>query len=164
MGKLKIFVRNCPKCNNSIKYKSHLQCNRANKINSICKRCSNQEKSEKRISSEIKKWSTIFGSVPPKRQRVLKRWKNKWNSFTEEKKQSILAKTPLQKIYFWGHINRASRSQQKKLLKKAFMKYRGENHWMKRPEVYAKIIESCKKYRGDNHWFRNPNYIKKTLT
>lgn len=158
---MKAYRRNCPNCCRVITYNhsSHYHC--ALRINSTCKHCSSQRNAEKRNKLETEKWSCVFGIVP-KRPRIFNKWKQIWNSFDETKKQYILNKTKLQKIYYWGHINRARKVEWKKALKKSFVKYRGDNHWIHRPEVYAKTIETCKKYCGDNHWFRNPNYVKKS--
>ena len=38
-------------------------------------------------------------------------------------------------------------------LKHSFEKYRGDNHWMKRPAVLRKVIDSSAKYKGEQHWF-----------
>jgi hypothetical protein len=111
---------------------------------------------------ENEKWEPIFVNIP-RRRKIFYKWKRIWESFDEEKKLYVLNKTDIQKIYFWGHINRTQRVLWKKNLKQSFIKYLGDNHWIHRPEVYSKIIETCKKYRGDNHWFRNPNYVKKNI-
>lgn len=159
MGLVK-FERNCPSCNGLIRYKYVQHYNKAKLLNCLCKRCSSKKNAEKHNKLENEKWEPIFVNIP-RRRKTFYRWKRIWESFDEEKKRYVLKKTDIQKIYFWGHINRAQRVLWKKNLKQSFIKHLGNNHWIHRPEVYSKIIETCKKYRGDNHWFRNPNYVKK---
>lgn len=93
--------------------------------------------------------------------KTMVRVRDHWNSCDEAEQQRILKLTPLQKEYFWGHLRRKRRVIARTNVKKSFVKYRGDNHWMKRAKVYLKLLNSCQKYKGDNHWFRNPNYETK---
>jgi hypothetical protein len=117
-------------------------------------------------------WTDIVGSIvfiglSTRRKTMIR---NYWKSASDKQKAKILLKTDLQKKYFWDHLNRAKAFIQKKNrpiylenLRRAFDKYRGDNHWMKRPEVIGKVIKSCEKYKGPGHWFNRPDSYAKLL-
>ena len=78
-----------------------------------------------------------------------------WKNLTQKERNKILSKNVLQREYYWGHLRRLNRNAgHRKCRETIAIKYGGENHWMKRPEVIAKVRKTCEKYRGDNHWFR----------
>jgi hypothetical protein len=123
--------------------------------------CSHIPGYEQRKREEQAYWEPIIGRWNL-RPTTLAMIKKHWNSLTEEQKLDLMNRTQLQKDYYWGHLRRKNRvAGHRKCREVIAQKFSGENHWMKRPEVLAKIRKSCEKFRGDNHWFRNPDYVKK---
>lgn len=147
-------IRTCPLCQKVIIHKSSSITYHAKRLNSPCKKCSARIEADKLLEKERVFWTGIFGVIP-KNKKVYERWKQIWyHRLTAEEKLSVLNKTTQQKIYFWGHIKRKNKVISKRNVKEAFVKWCGDNHWMKRPEVLEKVIKSCEKYKGDHHWFR----------
>lgn len=157
---LQKYQRRCPSCTKIVISNHSSHWHYAIKHNQLCKICSAKQIANKRYKLELESWIPIFGN-PPTLRKTFSRWKRIWKTLSQTEQMLVLSKTIDQKICFWNNINKYQKRKYKKTLKAAFIKYKGENHWIHRPEVYSKIIESCKKYRGDNHWFRNPNYVKK---
>jgi hypothetical protein len=171
---LDIFIRNrkysrvCKICDGIIFYK-----NRSAFLSSFgkkreehktvrCKSCTSRINASIKTKKYINEWKEITGTVNISKKH-LRKIKLFWSKLPENKRQDVLRKTNIQKRHFWSHLSRMKRVLHIKTLKKAFEKYRGDNHWTKtNPEVLKKIKKSCKKYCGDNHWFRNKNYVKKS--
>jgi endogenous inhibitor of DNA gyrase (YacG/DUF329 family) len=146
--------KHCPKCGKTIIFKTSSAGLKSIRENCLCKSCANSLRANKQLINERNKWIKVFGFIP-KRKKVYYKWRNVWHhKLTDNQKQKVLEKTDKQKVYYWGHINRHLRVLAIQNEKKAFVKWRGSNHWMKRPGVLAKVKKSCEKYRGDHHWFR----------
>lgn len=156
--------RNCPICKKIINYNSRDVYSQAKRKNQSCKSCASIE-SAKRIQQKRKElWKPIVGYWPIKYKTFVMIRKH-WSSLTTEQKIKILYKTTKQRKYYWGHLKRYNRNLgHRKCRQTISIKYKGNNHWMKRPEVLEKVRRSCEKYRGDNHWFRRNKIkeIKKT--
>lgn len=147
-------TRICPLCQKTIIHKSSSIAYHAKRLNSPCKKCSARIEADKQLDRECVFWTVIFGIIP-KRKKLYESWKQVWyHRLSDEERLSVLNKTTQQKIYFWGHINRKRKTISKRNIKEAFVKWCGDNHWMKRPEVLEKVIQSCEKYKGDHHWFK----------
>jgi hypothetical protein len=154
-----VYARECPKCKSIIKHGSRQTCRFAARKNVQCKSCASTMINKTKSKKIRQKWIPIIGNDRFTYE-TLARVRDHWNSCDEAEQQRILKLTTLQKEYFWGHLRRKRRVITRANVKAGFMKYRGENHWMKRAKVYLKLLNSCQKYCGDNHWFRNPNYEK----
>ena len=141
------YVRICPNCKRFIKHKTKGTFLYAFRHSTRCHSCTSIESGKETKKHRIKKWELIVGKLiaskmSERRRNTIGRY---WRFSTKEEKDKILQKTDLQKKYFWDHYRRASKVRWFKNLKKAFVKYRGDNHWMKDPVVYNKIKESCKR-------------------
>jgi len=157
-----VFARICPECKSIVEHFSYTSFRAASNINSRCKSCAGFEIGAKVTERVWAEWVPIIGNNRFT-YRTIEIVRKHWNSCDETERQRILKLTPLQKKYFWGHVHRKRRVMAIANAKKAFAKYRGENHWMKRAKVYLKVLNSCQKYCGDNHWFKNPNYVNGQL-
>jgi len=147
-------TRICPLCQKTIQHKHRSNVLFCQRNNTPCKKCSARIEADKLLEKERVFWTEIFGAIP-KNKKTYERWKQIWyHRLTVEEQLSVLEKTTQQKIYFWGHIKRKNKVISKRNVREAFVKWRGDNHWMKRPEVLEKVIKSCEKYKGDHHWFR----------
>lgn len=150
----KTYFRVCPKCSKEVVCKSSSTYHYAVRHQQPCKKCSANAVAKAKAEQNEKESLPIFGYIPRSRK-IYYRWRRIWREkLTEEDRQKVLSKTPQQKKYFWGHISRFTWNKGLKNIRKGMEKYRGDNHWVKRPEVLAKIKKSCEKYRGDHHWFR----------
>ena len=145
----------CPTCGISRTYKNRSYfLGISNDTERQCKWCSNISNIEQRKKEEMEMWKPIIGYWNLK-YKTLRMIKDHWETLTQEEKNQILSKTPLQKEYYWGHLRRKNRIEGHRKCRQVMAeKYSGENHWMKRPEVLAKIRKTCEKYRGNGHWFR----------
>jgi len=149
-----MYTRICPVCKRDTPCKNRKSYLAKTRLNKQCKSCSNKKNEIRRKEKERKIWEPIVGYWPLKRK-TLYMIKCHWRSLTDVEKIEILLKNTLQKKYYWGHLRRLNRNAaHRKCRETIAIKYSGENHWMKRPEVLAKVKKSCEKYRGDNHWFR----------
>jgi len=148
------YSRVCPQCQKTVVYKTRESYGQAMRLNKPCKVCSHIPSYEQRKKDEQAYWEPIVGrwNLRPKTFAMIK---SHWQTLTEEQKLDLMNRIKLQKDYYWGHLRRRNRQAGKRSCREVFaQKYSGENHWMKRPEVLAKIRKSCEKYRGDGHWFR----------
>jgi hypothetical protein len=148
------YVRYCPQCNRPVTYRNRTTYRQAKSLGKPCKACAHSPSYEQRKKDEQTYWEPIIGrwNLKPKTFAMIKRH---WRNLTEEQKLDLMNRTQMQKDYYWGHLRRRNRLAGKRSCREVFaQKYSGENHWMKRPEVLAKIRKSCEKYRGDGHWFR----------
>jgi len=145
-----LYFRECPRCHNLIKHNRRVGFLNAINENRICKSCGGKETFERKWGLE---WKPIIGDKVPIR-RVFYRIRKHWRTLSQEKKDELLSRTQKSRTMYFEHLPRAGRTRNRISVKKAFEKYKGENHWMKRPEVLRKVKNTCKKYRGDNHWSR----------
>ena len=152
-------IRKCPSCGREITYKNQKSYIRQLQLNRSCKYCASNRNARKRKEEERKIWEPIIGYWGLK-YRTFKMIKDHWAGLTQDERNEILSKTLLQKEYYWGHLRRKNRNTgHRKCREVMAIKYSGENHWMKRPEVLAKVKKSCEKYCGDNHWFRRKKQV-----
>jgi hypothetical protein len=148
------YTRNCPFCNRIVILKNKKTQKRQIRLNRPCKFCTSQSTAKKAKARSKKQWKPIIGRWPI-RELTLERIKRFWKTLTQKEKNEIISKTSLQKMYFWGHLKRKNRHLNHKHCRETMsIKYSGENHWMKRPEVLDKVRKSYEKYRGDGHWSR----------
>ena len=148
------YTRICPQCQTPVVYKTRESYGQALRGNHICKRCSQIPVRIEKARKQKEKWEPIIGRWNL-RPRTLSMIKRHWASITDAERVEILLKNQQQKDWYWGHLRRKNRvAGHRKCRQVIAQKYSGENHWMKRPEVLAKIKKSCEKYRGDGHWFR----------
>jgi hypothetical protein len=149
----RLYMRHCPNCNRLLQCKNKLGLLARIRENLPCHFCTakkiNKEISLKRRSE----WKHVVGTMNVSSKKLYKIMQF-WQSMTDDQKSEHHKRSDQQKIYFWSHLSRMNKSIGLIRLRKSFEKYRGKNHWMKRPEVYAKIKRTCRKYRGDGHWFR----------
>ena len=152
-------IRKCPKCNRDVIHKNERVWLRQTKLNRPCKWCTSNNTSKIVKEKREKAWKSIVGYWPIK-YRTFVRIRNHWKSISKQEKLYIHSKTPLQKRYYWEHLRIKNQTtvhkkcREKKCREVMAIKYGGNNHWMKRPEVIAKVRKTCEKYRGDGHWFR----------
>lgn len=152
-------IRRCPLCDRGITYKNEKTYKRQYRLNRPCKYCTSNNTANRRKEEERKVWEPIIGYWGLK-YKTLRMIKDHWECLTNGEKIEVLLKTSLQKKYYWGHLRRKNcNSGHRKCRQVMAIKYSGENHWMKRPEVLAKVKKSCEKYRGDGHWFRRGKTI-----
>lgn len=152
--KQSIYSRECPKCGRTVIHKNRYSLFQAVRENKLCKSCGLAPVFAERAKAQREYWEPIIGrwDLMPKTFAMIKKH---WRTLTEEQKLEIIRKTPQQKYWYWGHLRRKNRLTQRRNCRTTLaQRYGGENHWMKRPEVLAKIRKSCEKYRGDGHWFR----------
>lgn len=156
-----IFARICPKCKGIVEHSTKAVLRAARRLNCQCHSCSAKETAITTRTNLRAQWTPIIG-YDNYTYRTLVAVRHHWEQLTETERQEILNKTPRQKYYYWGHLRRKNRGAGHRLCREVMaQKYSGDNHWVRRPEVYLKILKSCEKYKGDGHWFRNK---KKELT
>ncbi len=148
-----MYVRRCPECKELKQYKAKSILLYAIRHNGPCKGCMNSEHNKRRTDRLREPWIPIIGNSKFT-YRKMSHVRRYWRRADEIERQRILNLTPLQKTYFWGHLKRRNWVLNRKHLKESFEKYKGDNHWIRRPGVYLKILNSCEKYKGDGHWFR----------
>lgn len=157
--------KQCPKCGRWQCYKTFKQLLAARRKNSICHNCANSNRSEntrKKLSKSLKKSWT-----PERRALASKNIKKRFESYSLVELVEIRGRqSQTQKRNF---IKRKKEdpewyNQWRSNLKKSFQKYKGKNHWMKRPEVHQKVKDSCKIYQNGGHWFHtNPESLRKMI-
>lgn len=146
------YCRSCPSCQSVITHKSKFSFLQAKRENIPCKSCTNKKlwTNETYRNNQLQHKRNISDSTKKKLSLAMK---NRWAN-TEDKTQ-ILENLKHATEIFQENLKNPEYKQNWALnQKKAFEKYKGNNHWMKRPEVMEKIINSCKKYKGNNHWFK----------
>lgn len=152
--KKSFYVKQCPECGKDVQFKNRTNYMASVRNNHPCKSCVQAARAVVQAEEQKKLWEPIIGYWGMK-YNTFARIRAHWNSLTEEQKQALLAKTPLQRRYYWDHLKRHNAAEgHRKCRETIRAKYSGENHWMKRPNVLRKIRNTCKKYRGDGHWFR----------
>lgn len=150
----KIYSKPCPICNRNMTYKTRAYFLYAIRNNKICKSCASSKTANKEQEKLREQWEPIIGYWNIKFKTFVMIRKH-WGELSDEKKTELLKKTKLQRKYYWRHLHRMNKRNGYKKSRETISKnYGGEKHWMKRPEVLQKVIDSCKKYRGNGHWFR----------
>lgn len=146
------YCRCCPNCQSVITHKSKRTLLQAKNINSPCKSCTNKKLwTDEAYRNNQLQYKRNMPNIT--RQKLSSAMKKRWEN-TEDKSQ-ILEQLKRATEIFQENLKNPEYKQNWALnQKKAFEKYKGDNHWMKRPEVMEKIINSCKKYKGNNHWFK----------
>jgi hypothetical protein len=154
----KEYFRKCPNCNNLVKCKNRRMFLQNTCLNKPCKSCTTKKVFAEKFEKE---WMPVIGYRPS--TKVFHRIKKHWNSLSVNQKNNILQKNDKNKRIYFDHLPRTNRRIAKRNVKLAFEKYKGQNHWTKRPEILQKIKNSCKKYCGENHWFNKYPEIKKKM-
>lgn len=148
------FIRICPSCFKGVLLKNEKTQKRQIKLNKPCKFCSSKLIGFKARRRSMNTWKPIIGRWPV-RKLTLQRIKRFWKTLSDKEKSEIISKSPSQKIYFWGHLKRKNRIINHRHCRETMaLRYAGDKHWMKRPEVLTKVRKTFEKYRGDGHWFR----------
>lgn len=154
--KQKSYKKNCPTCNKIVTFKSRGAYRVSVNRNFNCKSCSSK------ISGKefIKKWENKIGlNLRKYTFKKIERIKSFWSRLSDKEKLNFYNKSESQKKHYFSHIKHHNRMK----LKKAFIKYKGKNHWTTRPYVLNKIIKSCEKYKGKNHWMNRPETYNKFI-
>lgn len=159
------YVSRCPSCNNIRFFKTRHSYLESLNENRVCKSC-NSIKNGPKSAIKIKKWWADLSNE--KRKRICDKksisGKRRWDNLseTEKKKWIESGKRQLKRIQILMKTPEYKKRWLKKL-RASFNKYRGDNHWMKRPEIHQKVVNSCAKYKGDGHWLKNPVIYEKWL-
>lgn len=157
----RVYARICPKCQSVVEHSTKPVLRAAVRTNQQCHSCAAKETSILTRANLRAQWTPIIG-YENYTYDTLDMVRRHWEGLNENEQQIILNKTSLQRYYYWGHLKRKNRTTGHRKCREIMAeKYSGDNHWVRRPEVYIKILKSCEKYKGDGHWFRNK---RKTLT
>lgn len=157
----------CPKCGRIRHFKTRAYYRAAVRTNTICKRCAYEKHREAHTQRSKEWWEKWNENASPTEIEAMRKKrsasaKRVWDSRTDEEKEKLLKQAER------ARERRLFRLRSPKLRakwiakqKKAFEKYRGENHWTNRRETYFKILKSNEKYVGENHWFKRPEVWKR---
>ena len=152
------FSKTCPTCNLNIFFKNKEWLLYSINKNSSCKSCASRATSEC-TRKKVAVWRKNL--TDSKRKEINRKKSNahlKRLSLMSSKERTLDFKRRSEmgkngsRIFVEKLKSPKFRAKWIKNLKLSFEKYKGDNHWTKRPEVLAKIIKSCEKYKGDNHW------------
>lgn len=154
----KKYCKFCPKCNSLLQFKTKNSLRQSVIANSICKSCSSK-KSSTVTQEKRRKWQQ---SLSPEERILLSKKmsdsnKKSWANKSQEDKDKAINHLRKSKNKFLKQLkNKLFKDAWIKNMKKSFEKYCGDNHWMKKPDVYKKVKDSCQKYIGKGHWFNDP--------
>ena len=156
-----IFTKHCPKCDAVQTYRTKFQLLAAIRLGHICHSCASTEMIP---IVRLKSRRTRMKRTPEQRAEISEKMsqahKARFALLSSEEQEAMRqrGRDSLKKL----HDNMTPEEKEKwhRKLKMAFVKHRGDNHWMKKPEVLQKVKDSCVKYRGDNHWIHR---VKKSV-
>lgn len=157
-------VKECPRCHGEQEYKTRANFLNALAANRICMSCASKENAPIVTAKVQAFWANMPEKERARRSKKFsEQFKRNWESKTPAEREAWMENVRQRQIEYLANRTQEEIDAWKAKLKESFKKWRGENHWMNRPETMAKIHASYMKYLGKNHWRHRPGIHEKIM-